>query len=1050
MRKSSLPINFGNAGTFAGLIFSGITFFLSEAEVQAQIVPDNSLPVNSTIVPGCTVCTINGGTVRGSNLFHSFSQFSVPTGGEAFFNNAPQITNILTRVTGASVSNIDGLLRANGIANLFLINPNGIILGPNAQLNLGGSFLATTANAIQFGNQGFYSATNPEAPSLLTVNPSALWFNQVSPGAIAVQSTAPLSPILQVSNGRSLLLVGGNISLNGGVLVAPGGQLELLSIAGPGTAALGQQGTAINLSASASIPRADIRLENEAIMDVTADTGGSITLDGRTIELLGGNLLLAGIVPDAGTIASQAGDITLRATGAITIEGRGDLFNISDVISNRVGRGAFGNGGNLNISAKSLLLTKAAFISVYTAGTGNAGRVSIQVDGPVTLTESSTIFNDVSPTGVGETGGITVQANSLALLDGAEFSTSVYSQAGGRIGDISINVRDRVVMDGVDKGGFFSGIYDAVTPGSIGSSGNVRIVADSFTITRGARIQTGSRGKGDSGDVNVQVQHQLLLDGADASTSLTGIYTDLDTDGDGNGGDINVTAGSLFIRNGAQFTANTFAQGNAGNITIAVRDQAVLDGFNSDGVTVGSAEGLFPAGSGIFSAVGEVLGDGRPIPAVGNGGEIRLSARTLSLTNGAAIGTAVVSGSEGNAGKVIITVPEQITISDVNVFGQASGIFTQVDPGAIGNANDIEINTRSLTITNGGRLSASTAGRGEAGNIRVNAQALTISNGGQLLTTTSSNSDAGDIVVRSRDSIILSGQGSGLFANTTTGSTGNGGNIFIDSTTMIMRDGARIAVDSQGEGKGGDIDLSAQFLTLDNATISAETASTQGGNITLRIGDILLLRHGSNISTTAGTVGSGGDGGNITINTNFLVAVPTEDSNIRANAFTGRGGNVQITAQGIFGIAFRAAETPLSDITASSQFGISGTVVLNTPNIDPTRGIISLPVELRSPELQEGCQTGGGRTSRFIRTGRGGLPTTPNERLNSMESLDDVSLPDRWSRTASSAQNPSASHNPNSIVEAQNWLINDRGEVELVAELPPCIQAEAVGGRTAR
>jgi large exoprotein involved in heme utilization and adhesion len=198
------------------------------------------------------------------------------------------------------------------------------------------------------------------------------------------------------------------------------------------------------------------------------------------------------------------------------------------------------------------------------------------------------------------------------------------------------------------------------------------------------------------------------------------------------------------------------------------------------------------------------------------------------------------------------------------------------------------------------------------------------------------------------------------------------------------------------------------------------------------------MRHGSEISTTAGTAQAGGDGGNITIDTDFIVAVPKENSNITANAFTGRGGNIKITTQGIYGLQFRPRLTSLSDITASSNFGVNGIVQINTPDVDPSRGLAELPVEpVHKAEVAQGCQTGGKQASiEFFNTGKGGLAPNPYEPLSSSELWEDVPSPIR--RTAASASTDNASTSPatqpDKIVEAQGWLINEKGKVILVAE----------------
>jgi large exoprotein involved in heme utilization and adhesion len=201
------------------------------------------------------------------------------------------------------------------------------------------------------------------------------------------------------------------------------------------------------------------------------------------------------------------------------------------------------------------------------------------------------------------------------------------------------------------------------------------------------------------------------------------------------------------------------------------------------------------------------------------------------------------------------------------------------------------------------------------------------------------------------------------------------------------------------------------------------------------------MRRNSLITTTAGTAGQGGDGGNMKINAQFIVAVPKEDSDITANAYTGRGGNINITTQGIYGLQFRPRLTPLSDITASSDFGVNGTVQINTPDVDPSRGLANLPTEFTdaSNQIAQTCPTGGKFVqNEFIVTGRGGLPSAPDQTLSPDAVWTDLRPTPQTDKTRSSSPEAKLTHNSKTapLVEATGWAINGKGEVVLTASAP--------------
>ncbi|MCC5616809.1 S-layer family protein [Nostoc sp. CHAB 5836] len=952
-----------------------IATFVTINPVNAQIVPDNTLPTNSSVAPGCTACTIEGGTIRGSNLFHSFSEFSVPTGGEAFFNNAVDIQNIITRVTGNSVSNIDGLIRANGTANLFFINPNGIVFNSNASLNIGGSFIASTANSLNFSDGIKFSTVNSQIPPLLTINvPIGLQFG-TNPGNIQV-----LRSSLEVNPGQTLALVGGNMQLDGGQLLAEGGNVELGGMADIGTVDLSINGSDFGLSFPDGIERSDVSLSNGTNVNVLAGAGGSIAINARSLDITGESTQLqSGIASGLGSVDSQAGNIEINATETINLNG--------SRISNRVESTAVGNSGDINITTGSLYATNGGVLNTETFGQGNGS-------------------------------------------------------------SINIVARDTVSFDGLSSFSRASQASSAVRLTGVGKGGNINITTGSLSVTNGGQlVATNYGGKGDAGRIDIVARDTVVFDkGLDHN--FTGAFSNILANGVGNGDSINITTGSLSLKNGAVLNVGTYEKGNAGNVNIVARDTVSFDGVSADGTS----------STGAVSAVGE--------EAKGKGGNINITAGSLFVSNGALL-SATTSGT-GDAGNVNIVARNTVSLEGAGKNGIPSGAYSTVESTGVGKGGDINITTGMLSLNDGASLSVKTSGQGDGGNITLRANTLEAINGGQFITTSNGSGNAGNITLDITDSITLSGSNanyfaridqfiaqfganevlsvdpaSGLFANTSKTSTGRGGELTINTKQFNIRDGAQVTVSSQGSGIAGSLLVEANSIYLDNkAKISADTKGGQG-NINLRSRDFLLLRRGSSITTNAN---GNATGGNVTINTNSLVAVPEENSDISANAEDSFGGRIIVNASGIFGTEFRLDPTPLSDITASSALGseFNGVVQLNISDVNPSQSLTALPTNIidTSQLIANSCVARSKRPEeKFVITGNGGLPVMPDD--PSIAPYQTYQIPTVQSASISTPQeNPTTSNKPYHsvksapLIEAQGWIYGSNAEVILTASAP--------------
>ncbi|AFY72064.1 filamentous hemagglutinin family outer membrane protein (plasmid) [Thalassoporum mexicanum PCC 7367] len=1079
---------------------------------EIQIVPDRSLPQNSIVQPDGNTLNITGGAINGANLFHSFSEFSLNSGQTAHFQNDAAIANILTRVTGNNVSEIDGLIRANGNANLFLLNPNGILFGENARLDLGGSFVATSADAIEFADGNLFAAQDAELVPLLTMTaPVGLQFNGNDGvnGAIEVQGNghnftrespifAPVLGVgmledgLQVQPGQNLALIGNGINVNGGLLAAEGAHIELGSLsAGRVLFTPIAQGWEFNYESSANrrdLKFSDINLRDRAAVDGSGSLTSGIYIQAHNLNITDGSVVAIqnqGLMPGS--------DIRVNANGTVALSGTTTDTTIQSSITNTTLTP--GASGAIAINAADLHVLEGARLVSRTFSSGRSGDIELNVNNDFRIIGFSPInplvFSTVSSTTLsdGRAGDIRVNTQNLISRDAGVLSSATFDRGQG--GDLTVVATDLISLAGAEPFTTTPSSIAATTFNS-GNAGNVTVTAKNLVIEQGGRIDSSTTATGNAGSVEINVSEAVILSGDPTQPGEPGL----------------IASASAIVSEGLQnaFNLPPVPTGNSGNVTVNTKLLQATNGglvsvvSNGSGhpgtVRINSDHILLTNRGGILALTDQESGGNIEITT----GDIDMFA---AFINASSIGT-------GDGGNIRINATGNVTVADVdflNVFNNVFVPFIFITPGSqniaevngiltltnsAGRSGDIDIQANQLTVRDGGLVvtgvfASSTAGNltinanqllnvdgglvvaisaigdGQGGDASITSPVIKLSQAGLITSITLGSGNAGNVIVQASEAIeitdtLLSGSPipgfevipSSISSAATATSTGNGGSLVVITPQLTLSNQGVIAVNADNIGQAGNLLIQSDIISLDNSDITGNSISGQGGNVNLQVGDRLILRNASNISTTAGLdLTSSGNGGNINISTPVLVAL--EQSNISANAFLGMGGNIDIVTAGLF-------TSTNSEISSSSRLGVDGVVEVNSPDIDPSSGLVELETKVVdfSNLVAVGCDADRGNT--FVVTGRGGLPATPREIVraepsvidwrspfstassttNNQSHLPDPSQSVSSVSSVSKATNPTPSTNPPSeitkINEVQGWRLDPNGQVILVAD----------------
>ena len=826
-------------------------------------------------------------------------------------------------------------------------------------------------------------------------------------------------------------------------------------------------------------PGGSILLEKDS--DIIANVEKKGTGSAGNIFLTADDITLQG--PKSPKIESRNRSRTQGQGGNITI--RGDRFRIINgggVITS-VENGGKGDSGNTLIEVRELDANSFSF-QTNTLGEGSAGNLTIIATESVRL-QRGTLLARVNGTGVGQAGDVVLETGRLEMFNGGRLIAGTEGDGAG--GNVRIRVTGEAVIGGTApvgacsklcESGFFNTVEASTKADPLNRGGSIDAEFGQLTLSDGGRIDVSSRRLGQAGDIRLtvgsldintagQISSSALATGQGGTVEIVardGIsITDTDsgifarTSDSGDAGRIDISSPSLSIINGGQVgtTAETNSSGNAGGITLQPgTGNTTLDIELQDGTITAATQSTGDGGDLVLSAPEAINIRGQGIltaqtSATGSSGNVRVTSDRLTIDQGTTLSTTATATANPPANEDGTKANIELNADEMNLFGTVQVLSeTQGDAQAgqltlrPNNGPDLSIN-----LTEGSQVSASTSGLGDGGQLSLIApRALTISGEGSLSAETRGPGMAGAVEVQAQQFTLENG----AELSTSTSGSGDGGNININvSDSVTIRNQAQLLAESTGSATGtaGEISITTGGLELSNAAgiTSRSNNSGDGGNITLNASRPLLLRDRSVIETDAG---GSGNGGNIAITTPFLIGLGGANADIIANAVSGDGGRIDIDTQRLFNFGIQDGENRGSlrsnqsnDISASSETGTSGTVALDTIDVDPSRGLAELPTDLTDPgdRISQGCRASSGINS-FVASGRGGIPQGPDAPLRSaMAGSDWITADDAVTNQAGLVAEPISTEvlegeSVQRIVEVQGWQRDSAGRLQLVLE----------------